>query len=131
VLARLKRRYRIGLISNSDGSVRLAFELLGLDTYFDSFTDSHLRGFEKPDPHIFECAMASLGTTPQGSLYVGDIYSIDFLGAQGVGMRAVLMDLAGAYRHTPYPRVESLAELECRLDGGSHLLEQAATCPQP
>jgi len=38
---------------------------------------------------------------------VGDIYSIDFLGAQGVGMRAVLMDLAGTYRHTPYPRVQT------------------------
>ena len=117
VLARLKRRYRIGLISNSDGSVRQAFELLGLDNYFDSFTDSHLCGFEKPDPRIFECAMASLGATPEQSLYVGDIYSIDFLGAQGVGMRAVLMDLAGTYRHTPYPRVESLAELEGRLEG--------------
>jgi len=117
VLARLKRRYRIGLISNSDGSVRRLFELLALDNYFDSFTDSQLCGFEKPDPRIFECAMASLGATPQQSLYVGDIYSIDFLGAQGVNMRAVLMDLAGAYRHTPYPRVVSLAELESRLEG--------------
>ena len=42
-------------------------------------------------------------------------YSIDFMGAQGVGMGAVLMDLAGAYRDTPHPRVESLAEfvIEC------------------
>jgi len=32
-------------------------------------------------------------------------YSIDFLGAQEVGMGAILMDLAGAYRDTPYPRV--------------------------
>lgn len=116
VLARLKRRYRIGLISNSDGSVRRLFELLGLDDCFDSFTDSHLCGCEKPDPRIFECAMASLGAMPQQSLYVGDIYSIDFLGAQGVGMGAVLMDLAGAYRDTPYPRVESLAEFESRLE---------------
>jgi len=116
VLARLKRRYRIGLISNSDGTVRRLFELLGLDSYFDSFTDSHLCGFEKPAPRIFECAMASLGATPQQSLYVGDIYSVDFLGAQGVRMRAVLMDVAGAYPHTPYPRVGSLVELESRLE---------------
>jgi len=116
VLTRLKQRYRIGLISNSDGSVRRLFELLGLDDCFDSFTDSHLCGYEKPDPRIFECAMASLGARPQQSLYVGDIYSIDFLGAQGVGMGAVLMDVAGAYRDTPYPRVESLREFESRLE---------------
>jgi FMN phosphatase YigB (HAD superfamily) len=60
--------------------------------------------------------MASLGATPQQSLYVGDIYSIDFLGAQGAGMRAVLVDLAGAYRGMPYPRAESLTELESRLE---------------
>ncbi|MBZ5630001.1 MAG: HAD family hydrolase [Acidobacteriia bacterium] len=117
VLARLKWHYRIGLISNSDGSVRRLFELLGLADCFDSFTDSHLCGFEKPDPRIFEAAMASLGATPQQSLYVGDIFSVDFLGAQGVGMRAVLMDVAGAYRDTPYPRVETLAELESHLVG--------------
>ena len=56
----------------------------------------------------------------QQSLYVGDIYFIDFLGAQGVRMRAVLMDLAGACRHTPYPRVGSLAELESSLEGRYH-----------
>jgi putative hydrolase of the HAD superfamily len=116
VLNRLRRRYRIGLISNSDGSVRRLFELLRLDDCFSSFTDSHHCGFEKPDRRIFEYALAELGPTPAESLYVGDIYSIDFVGAQAAGMGAVLMDVAGAYRDTAYPRVESLAELETRLD---------------
>ncbi len=115
VLTRLKGRYRIGLISNSDGSVRRLFESLRLDDCFDSITDSHLCGFEKPDPRIFECAVKSLGVTAQQSLYVGDIYSVDFVGAQRSGMAAILMDLSGAYRETPYPRVESLVELESRL----------------
>lgn len=116
VLERLRRRYRIGVISNSDGTVRRLFELLGLDDCFACITDSHLWGFEKPDRRIFECALAELGATPEESLYVGDIYSIDFVGAQAVGMGAVLIDIAGAYRDTAYPRVESLAELETRLD---------------
>jgi putative hydrolase of the HAD superfamily len=116
VLERLKRRYRVGLISNSDGSVRRLFELLKLDDCFDSFTDSRLCGFEKPDPRIFECAMAALGAAPNESLYVGDVYSIDFVGAQAAGMHAVLMDVAGAYRDSGHPRIESLTELEARLD---------------
>jgi HAD superfamily hydrolase (TIGR01509 family) len=116
VIERLKRRYRIGLISNSDGSVRRLFELLKLDDCFDCFTDSHHCGFEKPDRRIFECALAELGAAPKESLYVGDIYSVDFVGAQAAGMGAVLMDVAGAYRDTPNPRVESLSELETRLE---------------
>jgi putative hydrolase of the HAD superfamily len=116
VLERLKRRYRIGLISNSDGSVRRLFEMLQLDDCFASFTESRHSGFEKPDRRIFDCALAELGATPEESLYVGDVYSIDFIGAQAVGMGAVLIDIAGAYRDTAYPRVESLAELETRLE---------------
>jgi HAD superfamily hydrolase (TIGR01509 family) len=115
VLERLKCRYRLGLISNSDGTVRRLFELLKLDDCFDSFTDSRLCGFEKPDPRIFERAMVSLDAMPAESLYVG-AYSVDYLGAKAVGMDAILMDLAGAYHGTAFPRVESLTELESRLD---------------
>jgi putative hydrolase of the HAD superfamily len=115
LLDRMKRRYRIGLISNSDGSVEQLFQLLGLADYFDSFTDSCRCGFEKPDPRIFQAALRSLSTKPEFSVYVGDIYSIDFVGAKAVGMQAVLMDVAGVYRNTPHLRAESLSELEFRL----------------
>ncbi len=118
ILARLKRYYRMGLISNSDGTVRQLFETLGLATYFDSFTDSRLCGFEKPDARIFQSAMASLDAAPQESLFVGDIYSIDFLGAQGAGMSAILMDVSGVYQDSSYPRVQSLAELESHIAKG-------------
>lgn len=116
VLERLKSRYRLGLISNSDGSIRLLLESLKLDDCFDSITDSQRCGFEKPDPRIFECAMAELGARSEECLYVGDVYSIDMVGARAVGMGAVLIDVAGAYRGSGYPRIESLSELEAHLD---------------
>ncbi len=40
----------------------------------------------------------SLNARPEESLYVGDVYSVDYLGATGAGMQAVLMDVPGAYR---------------------------------
>jgi FMN phosphatase YigB (HAD superfamily) len=49
------------------------------------------------------------------SLYVGDVYSVDYVGARNVGMQAVLFDVAGAYRDRELPRVESLAQLEAWL----------------
>ena len=35
---------------------------------------------------------------PAESLYVGDVYSVDYVGARNAGMQAVLFDVAGAYR---------------------------------
>jgi FMN phosphatase YigB (HAD superfamily) len=58
-----------------------------------------------------------MNTTPEESLYVGDVYSVDYLGATSAGMQAVLMDVPGAYRDKGVPRVESLAELQTALRG--------------
>jgi FMN phosphatase YigB (HAD superfamily) len=53
---------------------------------------------------------------PAESLYVGDVYSVDYVGARNAGMDAVLFDVSGAYRDSGYARVESLASLEQWLD---------------
>ena len=68
-------------------------------------------GREKPHPVIFETALASMRARAEESLYVGDVYSVDYRGATGAGMSAVLFDVCGAYREKGLPRVESLAEL--------------------
>ena len=60
-------------------------------------------------------ALASMNARPEESLYVGDVYSVDYLGATGAGMQAVLMDVPGAYRDQGVARVESLTELRDRL----------------
>ena len=52
-----------------------------------------------------------MNAAPEESLYVGDVYSVDYLGAIGAGMQAMLMDVAGAYRDKGVPRVQSLEEL--------------------
>ena len=49
------------------------------------------------------------------SLYVGDVYSVDYVGARNAGMGAVLLDVAGTYRDRELPRVESLEQLETWL----------------
>ena len=43
---------------------------------------------------------------------------MDYLGATGAGMQAVLMDIPGAYRDKGVPRVESLEELQIVLRDG-------------
>ena len=72
-------------------------------------------GHEKPHPAIFEAALREMKAEPAESLYVGDVYSVDYVGARNAGMQAVLFDVAGAYRERDFPRVESLADLESWL----------------
>jgi HAD superfamily hydrolase (TIGR01509 family) len=111
-LQRIGKRYRIGVVSNADGKIADVLGRRGIADCFLTITDSGLVGHEKPHPTIFAAALQALGVSPGESIYVGDVYSVDYLGATRSGMQAVLFDVAGAYRESGLPRVESLEELE-------------------
>ena len=112
------QRYRIAVISNADGGIEDVLDRCGIARCFRTITDSGVVGYEKPHPEIFRQALKSMNAVPEESLYVGDVYSVDYLGATGAGMHAMLMDVAGAYRDKGVPRVESLAELQGVLRNG-------------
>ena len=119
ILERIGARYRIGVISNADGKIAELLQRNGIADCFLSITDSGLVGHEKPHPAIFSAALNNMNAAPEQSLYVGDVYSVDYVGATQAGMLAMLFDVAGAYRELQMPRVESLEELEERLKGAS------------
>ncbi|MFY9562305.1 MAG: HAD family hydrolase [Terriglobales bacterium] len=110
-LQQMGARYRIGVISNADGKIEDVLRRCNIADCFRTITDSGLVGYEKPHPEIFRRALKSLNAAPEQSLYVGDVYSVDYLGATGAGMQAVLMDVPGAYRGRGLRRIESLEEL--------------------
>lgn len=114
-LNQIARSYRIAVISNADGKVDRTLARCGIAECFESITDSGVVGFEKPKKEIFQAALATIDARPDESLYVGDVYSVDYLGARGAGMDAVLLDVAGAYRDCDLPRVKSLAQFESWL----------------
>lgn len=114
-LEQIAKRYRIGVISNADGRIEDVLRRCAIADCFLSITDSGLVGYEKPHPEIFRQALKSLNAAPQESLYVGDVYTVDYLGAMGAGMQAVLMDVPGAYVDKGVARVQSLEELQHAL----------------
>lgn len=116
-LEKIGERFRIGVISNADGKIAAVLERCGIAGCFRSITDSGLVGYEKPHPVIFQAALREMNARPEECLYVGDVCSVDYMGATGVGMRAMLFDVSGAYRDSGLPRVESLKELQERLAG--------------
>jgi HAD superfamily hydrolase (TIGR01662 family) len=111
-LDRIRQKYAIAVISNADGRIEAVLRRCGIVDCFASITDSGIMGHEKPHPAIFEAALREMRASPAESLYVGDVYSVDYVGARSAGMQAVLFDVAGAYREREFPRVESLAGLE-------------------
>jgi putative hydrolase of the HAD superfamily len=85
----------VGVISNSDGTVRRTLEAHGLAAQVDFVIDSSEVGVEKPDPRIFALGLARAGVAASEAAYVGDLYSVDVLGARAAGLAAVLIDPRG------------------------------------
>jgi HAD superfamily hydrolase (TIGR01509 family) len=112
VLERLRQDYALAVISNADGKIDAVLRRCGIADCFESITDSGIVGQEKPHPAVFEAALRGMKAEAAESLYVGDVYSVDYVGARNAGMQAVLFDVAGTYREQEFPRVESLAGLQ-------------------
>jgi putative hydrolase of the HAD superfamily len=110
---------RLGVVSNSDGRVEEALEAAGIRDRFEVVLDSALVGVEKPDPAIFRAALTTLGVAPEETLYVGDLYDVDVVGARAAGIEAVLLVPDAGASGPQCPRVESLVALtDDLLTGG-------------
>jgi len=108
----LEAGYRLGVVSNADGRVEALLDAVGLGSRFEIVVDSELVGVSKPDPGIFRIALERMGLEPARTLYVGDLYPVDVLGARGAGMEAVLLDPFDALGHwTDVPRLPAVARL--------------------
>jgi putative hydrolase of the HAD superfamily len=112
------RGVRAAVISNSNGSVRSILRDLGLTRYLDFVLDSAEVGVEKPDPRIFQIALEQAGAAASAALYVGDLYSIDVVGARTAGLSAVLLDPGGHWGERDCPRAPGLLAA-CRLALGA------------
>jgi putative hydrolase of the HAD superfamily len=86
-----------GVVSNSNGSVRSILETTGLARQLDFVIDSAVVGVEKPDPRIFQIGLAEAGVGPDEAVHVGDLYTVDVLGARAAGIEAVLLDPLGLW----------------------------------
>jgi putative hydrolase of the HAD superfamily len=117
-LEELRGRYRLGVISNANGTVKRKLARLGLSRFFEIIVDSTEVGIEKPDVRIFEIALREMNVRAAEAAYVGDIFKVDVLGARGAGMRAILIDPHGFHADRACDRVASLAELAGLLSAG-------------
>ena len=116
-LEQLAPRYRLGVVSNANGTVRALMARLGLDRFFDVVVDSQEEGVQKPDPRLFRIGVERMRATPESTVYVGDIFTVDVLGARGAGLSAVLIDPHGLHADKPCDRITTMLELPALLEG--------------
>ena len=88
------RDYGVGLITNREHVERfhVLLDQLGMWPYFDTILASGEVGISKPEPGIFHAAMTRIEATPESSLYIGDNYWADVVGARRAGLTPVLLD---------------------------------------
>ena len=91
-LARLKERYRLGLLSNFflEGTVEEVLAENRLDQYFDHVEVSSRGGKMKPHPEPFETVRNALGTAMERTLMVGDDFFADIVGGFRAGLLTAL-----------------------------------------
>ena len=85
---------------------------LGWSDLFETVTFTQEVGVQKPDPRVFRFALDRAGRDPADSIYVGDSWDADYVGARNVGMLAVWLNRTGAPAPGPCREIRTLRELE-------------------
>lgn len=104
--------FQMGVVSNSRGDVKYLLERCGLKKYFDLIIDSEEVGVEKPDKKIFELALDYYKVSPEETVYIGDMYYIDIIGAQKAGINTILIDRDDIYKDKDCIRIRKLTDLK-------------------
>ena len=106
----------MGLISNIDQDIKPICSELGLDAYIAQVVTSKDVTSEKPHSPIFLAALNGAGVKAAESVYVGDQYSCDVVGARAVGMKPVLID-----RYDLFPEVNDCARIRSLAEIVDHI----------
>ena len=103
--------FTLGVVSNRPQAFDDLLEELGLGPYFDFALAAGEVNSWKPDKGIFHHAMERAGSCPECTIYVGDNYYADVVGAQRAGLQPVLLDPEGLFPDADCPVIRSLGEL--------------------
>jgi FMN phosphatase YigB (HAD superfamily) len=118
VIPDLRRNgYILGVVSNRTDPYQEEIDGLGMEGYFHfSLAAGEVHSW-KPEPEIFYAALERADSTAQETLYIGDNYFADVVGAHRAGLRPVLYDPRGLFQETGCPVIASFEDLIGLLKG--------------
>lgn len=101
----------------SDGQRRKLLAT-GLADKVDMFAIGEEIGFSKPHASAYEAVTRHLGIDHPSTLMVGDSPALDYDGALGAGLRALLLDRTGTQADASRRTIRSLSEVTSALGPG-------------
>lgn len=113
LLERLRQHAPIGVVSNNLlAEQREKMQQCGLTPYVDALVVSEEAGISKPDPAIFEIALARLHAAPGEAVMIGDSWAADVEGARAAGIHAIWFNPDGLASPDPGLGVPELRVME-------------------
>jgi putative hydrolase of the HAD superfamily len=107
--------FTLGLVSNRSECFQEEIGELGLAPFFDfAFTAGKIKAW-KPNPEIFQHALELAGSPPEETVYVGDNYYTDVIGAQRAGLQAILIDPRQVFPDVSCPVIQRIGQLTAFL----------------
>lgn len=103
--------YLLGLVTNRTNPIDEYLVEVGLAEYFQAVVVAGQVGTWKPDPAIFQPALERLNSQPEQTIYIGDNYYADVLGARAAGIIPILYDPQGIFPDVDCISISSFDEL--------------------
>jgi putative hydrolase of the HAD superfamily len=106
------RNYNLHIITNGFEEVQyIKLKESKLEEYFDIIVCSEHVGFNKPDKRIFYHALKLANAKIEQSMMIGDDLKIDVLGANQLGIEAILFDPYNDHKTQSFKKINRLEEL--------------------
>lgn len=112
---------KLGIITNGyESDLEKILPKLSLQNFFDILVAADTIGKKKPDPEIFLYAVRKLTVSPDETVFVGDEYEIDYVGAKTAGLIPILFEEKRRRKGKSSPQgvsvVRSLTELLSKIE---------------
>jgi putative hydrolase of the HAD superfamily len=116
----LSQRFALAVVTNTHHAdlIHRHLEAMNVGHYFRAVVTSIEHGKRKPSRCIFDRALEATAGTPEQSVYVGDSYPADYVGAVQAGLRCLLID---PQSQSDVPARDRLSDV---LETGEGLLRQ-------
>jgi 2-haloacid dehalogenase len=116
-LTRLKERYEIAIISNTDDDL-IAGNVERIGVHFDYVITAEQARAYKPSRAAFEYALRVTGRTPAQVIHVAQGFEYDIIPTLGLGMRRIWVNRSGrrgSRAYMPYDEIPDLTPLPALL----------------
>ena len=113
ILDYLKPNYQLHIITNGFEQVQNhIIKNSGMQSYFQTITNSEKAGAKKPNPIIFDCALKIANAQKSESVMIGDCLDADINGALDFGIAAVFFNPNRIAIDENINQISTLAELK-------------------